>query len=219
MYFWVIFGIVLFATFAMMVTEGIWNNVLNLISIILAGVIAFGVYQPITVMLDERTGGSYTYLLDYVVLWFSFALSVAALKAIGGFVSKKKVRFLEPVDNFGGAALGFVGGLVMASFTMATLHAAPFGKDWFGELEYGKTLAEVKSTYQTAQPFTRPDVAWLGFAEMALSGARFGSGDSTEIMGASATTDFSAPFYIYMNGKHRESFGAMQDTIVKRSGS
>jgi len=151
--FWAVFGIVFFATFAMMVTEGMWNNLINLISIVLAGVIAFGVYQPITVMLDERTGGSYTYLLDYVVLWFVFALAVGALKGIGGFVSQKKVRFLDPVDNFGGAALGLVGGLVMASFTMATLHTAPFGKDWFTELDYGKTYAEVTSNYKTAQPF------------------------------------------------------------------
>ncbi|MGL4513726.1 MAG: CvpA family protein [Lacipirellulaceae bacterium] len=217
--YYAVAGIVFFATFAMMVREGIWGNLLNVLSIILAGIVAFGAYQPITVMLDERTGGSYTYLLDYLVLWGLFAITVGVLKGIGGFVSIKRVKFLEPVDNFGGAAIGFVGGLIMTSLAMATLHTAPFGKEMFPELDYGATLGEVKSAYESASPFTKLDSPWLGFAEWTLNGARFGSGAPASLMGAQTTTDFSAPFYLYMNGKHREAFGKMEDTFVKRSGS
>jgi uncharacterized membrane protein required for colicin V production len=59
MYF-VIFGLLFFAGLAMMIREGFWSNTLNVIAIVLSGIAAFGLYQPLTIWLDEKTDGSYT---------------------------------------------------------------------------------------------------------------------------------------------------------------
>ncbi len=137
--YYVIFGLLFFAGFAMMIREGFWSNTLNVIAIMLSGIAAFGLYQPLTIMLDEKTEGSYTYLLDIVVLYAVFVISLVLLKALFGVISRNKLRFRRPIDDIGGPAMAAIGGYAAAAFVMASLHAAPLWSDIFG-LNYGATL-------------------------------------------------------------------------------
>ncbi|MCA9238900.1 MAG: CvpA family protein, partial [Planctomycetales bacterium] len=124
----VIFG----ATLAMTVQEGLWNNLMTLANLMLASVIAFGFYQPLTILLDEWSGGQYTYVLDHLVFWFLFGLAVTVLKTLGVSLSDTKLKFLHPLNKFAGPAVGVLCGLVLASVVAMSLHMTPFGKDFLG---------------------------------------------------------------------------------------
>ncbi|TWT43442.1 CvpA family protein [Botrimarina hoheduenensis] len=204
--YYAIFGIVLFATLAMMVREGLWANLIALFTLLVGGLTAFGIYQPIVVMIDEATEGSYTYLLDFVVLWLVFALVVGVLKGLGGVMSPRRLRFKEPINPIGGPIVGLVAAVLVACFTMATFHAAPLGAtDFFPELQpTGTTVDAVATELDGLSVFSRPDVAWLRLAETALSPDRLGG------------SGFSPAIYVFTLGQHRDSFQKMTDVLVDR---
>ena len=105
MSYWIIFGIVLFATVAMTVREGLWSNTLTLVNIIISGLVAFGFYAPLVVYLDESvTDGQHTYWLDFAVLWALFAVAMVVCRALTGAFSKTRMRFKYPIDDVGGPA-------------------------------------------------------------------------------------------------------------------
>jgi len=171
--FWAIYGIILFAGFAMFVREGLWSNAIALVNIIICGLIAFGFYQPITVWLDEMFDGQYTYVLDFVVLWFLFSFAMVVARAVTGAASKTRMRFKNPIDPVGGPLVGFVAAWVLAAFAMATLHASPMPKDAFG----GKLVTP--DQVNLAGPILSPDAAWIRFVERASASEAFGNSSFT----------------------------------------
>lgn len=204
--YYAIMGIVFFATFAMMVREGIWNNVINLISIVLAGLISFGSFQPMTRYIDEQLGGSYTYMLDFVILWFLFTFAITFLKVAAKACSPKRVLFLEQADTFGGMAIGLIAGVLMTGIVMASIHCAPLEYDLFdSRFVMGKSLDEVKSKVQSTSVMTRPDLLWLGLTENTLNGGSMGG------------SDFSAARYIHTYAEHRRTFAETSGYTVKRN--
>ena len=71
---------IFFATLAMLIREGLWSNLLTLINLVLAGLLAFDLYGPIAVWVDNLTGGQYTYALDMVCLWLTFLLFMGLMR-------------------------------------------------------------------------------------------------------------------------------------------
>ncbi len=206
MYF-IIAAILFFACFAMMVAEGIWNNLLSLMTIVIAGVTAFGIYQPITIWADESTGGSYTYLLDLLIIWGLFAAIAGILKMVAQFLSKYKVAFPPAVDRFGGAGVGLVAAYLLCGFAMATLHMAPLTHDAFsGKFIYGNSVKEVRQEMANTSKITTPDMGWLSLTSTLLSSNRWGGGGAV----------FSAPLYVHTYAKHRKVFESIEKSIVKR---
>ena len=197
--------IVFFAAFAMMVREGLWNNLLSALAILIAGVATFGVFQPITIFVDEQSGGSYTYLLDIVVIWFTFTLIVGVLKYSMQFLSQKRVRFKEPFDTYGGVAVGLLAAILLCGFTMATLHTAPLSRDMFGgSYAMGDSREAVEKEITQSSGFTRPDLMWLGLVESILSPDALGS------------AGFSPSIYIHSYAEHRGVFEETDSWLVKR---
>lgn len=211
-------AIVLFASFAMMVREGLWNNLISLWAILLGGIGAFGLHQPLTIYFDELTGGSYTYLLDFPVLWITFALLVGVIKQVANIISRHRVVFPGPIDNGGGAAVGFLAALAMTGFAMASFHAAPLSGDMMGgAYYYGDSLSETKQGFEGASSLTAPDVAWLRFVEMVLSPARLGQGgDAAASIEFDKLSGFSAPLFVHQHSRHRTKFASLDTTAVKR---
>ncbi|MEO0531142.1 MAG: CvpA family protein [Planctomycetota bacterium] len=197
-------AVIFFATLAMMVQQGIWSNLITTMAIVLGGLAAFGLHQPLVIMLDEQTDGSYTYLLDFPVLWLIFALVTGLIKEIAGRLSKNRVNFPDQIDNYGGAGVGVIGAYVMMAFAMATFHAAPLSYDALsGNYEYGVTPAKAESKLSEAGTFS-PGAAWLRLTESALSPEAFGN------------AGFSAKIFISQHGKHRKTFESLKTTAVKR---
>src|SRR5262245_35269398 len=168
--FYAIYAIVVFAGLAMTVREGVWSNTLTLINIIISGLVAFGLYSPIVVYLDEEsTKGQHTYWLDFAIIWALYAVTMVILRSLMAAASKTRLRFKHPVDAVGGPIIGFIAAWVLAAFTLATLHTSPMPKNAFG----GKL---VYSDADTASFITSPDAAWLRFVERVNPASALGSG-------------------------------------------
>lgn len=213
--YWVLTGIIVFATFAMTVQQGIWNNLITLMAIVMGALVSFGVHQPIVVMLDEQTSGSYTYLFDFLVLWAVFALVTGLIKAVANALSKNRVNFHEKVDGPAGAGVGLIAAYALACFGMATFHTAPLSYDQMGErFAYGKKASEVEKQMAGASSLTRPDLAWLTLSQSFLSPPAFGRVVSTD--GGPDMDGFYAAGFVHQHGLHRDKFAKMKETIVKR---
>lgn len=198
-------GIILFASFAMLVREGLWNNLIATLAILIAGITAFAVHQPLAVYADEQTGGGYTYLLDFPILWFTFAAVVGLLKAAAGAISKHRVVFNEKVDGNVGAVVGFVGAYLLTAFAMASFHTAPLSRDAMGgALDHGSTVKEVSQSLAEASALTRPDVAWLKLMQTVLAPERLGG------------AGFPAEIFVQQHTAHRGVFQTLDSTTVKR---
>lgn len=199
--YYAIAAAVFFATLAMMVREGLWSNTITLICIVLSGLAAFGFYQPLTVWIDEKTDGSYTYLLDIVCLWGVYVVSMIVLSASAAALSKTRLRFKNPIDPVGGPLVAVVAGWVLVSFVLASLHTAPLGKETLGG-----ALVHERSDIETKSAMSAPDLWWLRFVESATSPEVLGSGNN-----------FSAAGFVAIYADHRAKFDKTEGWRAKRS--
>lgn len=199
--FLAIFLIILFAATAMMVREGLWSNSISLINIIVSGLVAFGFYAPLTILIDEKTNGQYTYVLDFIVIWLLYVVTMVICRALTGAASKTRMRFKYPIDTIGGPAIGFLAAWVLAAIVMATLHTAPMGKDAFG----GGLVkpADVES----ASAFTSPDASWLRFVQKMTSPVA---------LGGSSAGQFKAEAWVKIYQEHRSQFEKAEGIRVRR---
>jgi uncharacterized membrane protein required for colicin V production len=201
MFFYIIYGIVVFAGLAMTVREGLWSNTITLVNIFISGLVAFGFYSPLVVYLDEDvTSGQHTYWLDFAIIWALFSAMMIVCRTLTGQLSKTRMRFKHPLDSVGGPIVGFFAAWVLAAFTLATLHTAPMPKDAFG----GKL---VYSDADTASFITSPDAQWLRFVAAMCDSSAFGSGSTDKI---------TAQGFVNIYGQHREKFNKSPAFLPKR---
>ena len=152
--FWAIYLAVFFAGLAMMVREGLWSNTISLVNILISGLVAFGFYSPLAIYLDEMFNGQYTYLLDFVVIWVLFVVTMVICRALTGAGLENADAIQVPDRSGRRTARGLIAAWVLAAFVMATLHTSPMPKDAFG----GKLViatADVESASALRLP-TRP---------------------------------------------------------------
>jgi hypothetical protein len=186
-----IFGAVFFASLAMMVREGLWSNAITLVNIIISGLVAFGFYSPLVVYLDEQTGGSNTYWLDFVVIWALFVVTMVVSSELTKRASRTRMRFKNPIDPVGGPLVGLMAAWGMAAFVMATLHTSPMPRDAFS----GKLVAPAEVS--TAFPLTAPDAGWLRFVDRVTKPDAFGW---------TGRKGFLAEPFVQIYADHREKF-------------
>jgi len=154
--------------------EGMWSNAVRLVNVITAGLIATNVYQPLTTWLEGRDESmvTYSYLLDFLVLWLVFALAMGLLRTATDKLSSVKVRFLPIVDRIGSGVFSAWFGWVMVCFTMMSLHTAPLSREFLGI-----------QPEQRVEKMLAPELLWLGFVQQQSRGAlarSVGEGESPD---------------------------------------
>jgi len=146
---------VFFACIACLYTEGLWGNAIRLINVITSALLATSLWEPAASWVEDQAS-SYTFLIDFVVLWGLFVFFMVVLRLATDFLSKVKMRFPSIADTIGGLLLSVWTGWVMVCFLMMTLHTAPLARNFAGDY---------------FQPETRmflgmaPDRQWLGFTQ------------------------------------------------------
>lgn len=197
--YYAIIGLVFFASLAMMVREGIWSNTITLMNIFFSGLLAFGLYAPLTIMVDEALDGQYTYVLDFVMIWAIFSLSMVIMRIATDKLSTIRLRLKHPLDSIGGPIVGVIGAWVMCSFLAATLHTAPLAKAALG----GKLVhADADSP-----GLSTPDLTWLHFVQRTTSADGYGSG---------GTIAFEAAPFVKIYADHREKLEKAPGLKVQR---
>lgn len=156
--------IVLFASLAMLMPQGMWTAAIALVNVTTAALLAMNFWEPLATWLEGtgQTARRATYLIDFVTLWFLFAISLSILRAITDFLSKFKVRFLRPLDVAGGAFFGLWTGWVLVCFLLMSLHMAPLSREFL----FGSFVPEKRMVLGRA-----PDRQMLGFMQSISLGA------------------------------------------------
>ena len=65
---------------------GIWNNLLTLINLLLAGLIASGFYENVTEQLNQSMSG-WKNVTSFLAVWLTFVVSFIVLRALTDMIS------------------------------------------------------------------------------------------------------------------------------------
>ena len=105
--------------------QGFWNGVIAFMNILIAAMIATNLWEPLSSMVENFGAASWTYMLDFVILWFLFFAVYAALRGIADLLSGTQVKFELPLEMIGRSIMAVLCGWLMVCFTAFTLQMAP----------------------------------------------------------------------------------------------
>lgn len=122
--------LVLAATAAGVWFQGLWSAAITIVNMLLAMMIATSFYEPICSAVEKiGAAATYTYLLDFIVLWLLFAISFGILRSISDLLSKNNVKFDMPVEMAGRSVLALFCGWLMVVFVTFSLQMAPLNAE------------------------------------------------------------------------------------------
>jgi len=155
MLFLVLF-LVLAATAALVWFQGLWSAAVTLVNMLLAMIIATSFYEPVCTAVEKiGAAASYTYLLDFIVLWLLFAITFGILRSISDLLSPANVKFDLPVEMAGRSVLALFCGWIMVVFVAFSLQMAPLNAE--------SPLGAFASPHAKSFLGFAPDRMWLGF--------------------------------------------------------
>jgi hypothetical protein len=141
--------------------QGLWNSIITLINMLLAMMLAFNYFEPLADMIDEQDA-SYTYLVDFLVLWGLFVVAFGLLRIMTDVLSRKRVAFEFWTETVGRSIVAVWVAWLFVGFFCASLHTAPLPRSPLG---FQPT--------PTAGNFLgmAPGRQWLGFMQSRSRGA------------------------------------------------
>ena len=140
---------------------GLWSNMVTLINLFLASMLASSLYQPIA---GELLGLNSTYrnLYDFIAVWLVFCISFIVLRALTDYLSAYRLKFDPITEMVGRSILSIWIALVFICFSFFTLQMAPLTPAFYGR----ETPATLPSEVGTI-----PDKLWLAFIQSRSRGA------------------------------------------------
>ena len=188
--------VVFMASVAMLTNEGIWNNIITLVNVILAALLATSLFEPVADWLDSLQP-TLTYFWDFLALWSLFAIFFAVFRIATDMLSKTRVRYKSIIDRIGGGILAIWIGWVLISFTAMSLHTSPLRQNFF--LGSSQPAPETRMLYGWA-----PDQQWLGFTQK-MSAGSFSTSPPEGVEGELGANVFDPQAdFIYDYGERRE---------------
>lgn len=146
---------------------GLWSNLITLVNLILAGLIATSFYENANYELLARMRSFY-YVLPFVTLWLLFGLSFMILRGLTDFLSSMRLKFDPITELVGRSLLSLMVALVLISFVSFTLQYAPLRQSLFSDSPIaGAPLG--------------PDKLWLGFVRGCSNGSLSYTAEETSI--------------------------------------
>lgn len=112
LYLCILLIFVFFAGVAMTINEGLWSNLVNLISVLFAGTTALFLGIPAGAMALEKSGkdATFTWYFLFAGVWLVFFATSIIIRTLFDRTSRVRVRFIPQIDK----ALGIVLGLGVA---------------------------------------------------------------------------------------------------------
>ena len=177
------------ATAAAIWFQGLWGAAVTLVNLLFAMMIATAFFEPICSMLEGVGLASFTFLLDFLVLWLLFAIVYGILRAITDALSSTRVQFDTPVEMAGRSILAAVCGWLVVCFVAFSLQMAPLNSE--------SPLGAWTSPSSPTMLVTSPDRLWLGFvhsrSQQAFAGTAFDPGADFPIRYHQRRVEFAEP--------------------------
>ena len=127
LYLVILIAFVFFASVAMSVGEGLWNNTIALISVMLCGIsaILFGLPLGTFVAAQVDAGDHTTWAFVFGVVWGVFAISILVFRLLAEKASGVRMKFIPQLDMIAGPLMGLLLAIMFTSFTALTLLRIP----------------------------------------------------------------------------------------------
>lgn len=138
---------------------GLWSNLITLVNLILAGLTASSIYQPVANAIVEFNV-SFVLLADFISMWVCFVLTFLILRSVTDFLSGYRLKFDPIVEMAGRTILSLWIAGVFVCFTMFTLQMAPIKSSHFGS-----------GGIRPAEMGNLADKSWLAFIQSRSRGA------------------------------------------------
>lgn len=117
-----------FASVAMTINEGLWNNAIALFSNLLGGLFGIFLGVPFGNYLGEVSGkgeGDYAWYFVFAGVWSVFTLSVLVIRLVADRTSRTKMLFIPLLDKIAGPLMGLLVAVMFTSFAAYTLDRIP----------------------------------------------------------------------------------------------
>ena len=153
LYLLILLAFIFFTAIAMCVNEGLWNNTITLISVILCGISAFLFGVPLGNFAVEKSGASGDSVWYYVfgVVWIVFAASIFIFRLLTEKASGVRMKFIPQLDTIGGLLMGFLLAVLFTSFASLTILRIPIKAGYW---DMAKAPDWQKQAFQTTSaPF------------------------------------------------------------------
>jgi hypothetical protein len=137
---------------------GLWSNLITLVNLLLAAMIATSIYEPVSDLLLSFNK-IYRLLYDFIAIWLSFCLAFFILRAITDVTSSFRVKFDPITEMAGRSILSIWIAIVFICFSFFTLQLAPLKPNTY------------KQNVPKSEMGTIPDRAWLSFMQSRSRGA------------------------------------------------
>lgn len=166
--------------------DGLWSNLITLCSVIIAAILATNYFEPVADILSGLIPQA-VHFWGVLSVGIVFVISYILIRAITIKLSRFRVRFHPPVDNFGGVAVAALTGWTAICFVAFTLHLAPLGRTFLRD----SFDPETKMFFGTA-----PDRLWLAFMHKLTNGGPLGRNVENEEGEITSAFDPKAEFMI-----------------------
>jgi uncharacterized membrane protein required for colicin V production len=113
--------------------NGIFTSATMLIQVLLAGVVAFGFWEPIADELDAYwQEGRLAGYEDCLVLTGLFAIALLVMRQVTNRINTEPLDFNPIAQQIGGPAIGLVTGYLVSGFLICVLQTLPLDEDFLG---------------------------------------------------------------------------------------
>lgn len=113
--------------------NGIFTSATMLIQVLLAGLIAFGLWEPIADELDAFfQDGHMAGYEDCLVLAGLFAIALFGLRQVTNRINTEPLDFNPMAQQIGGPVIGLVTGYFVSGFLICVLQTLPLDEDFLG---------------------------------------------------------------------------------------
>ena len=158
-----LFLLLVFLAFAGLIwLHGLWGAAVTLINLTLAMLITMNLWEPLATAIENQDA-SFTYVLDFPIIWIIFFFIFGLLRLMTDLLSKTRVKFEMPVEMAGRSILAIWCGWLMVCFAAFTLMTAPLNSE--------SPLGAWETPRSGSFLGLAPERLWLGFVHSRSRGA------------------------------------------------
>lgn len=154
--------------------EGILIAATTLVNVILAGLTAFMLFEPMADELGKSLAGSaLDHMEDAISLFVLFAGTLGVLRLVTTNLGNQELDMPAIPHQVGTVAIGLVAGYFLAGFLVVMISTLPLPEKFLG---YEATVEDMEPGLRRYLP---PDRVWLGLMQHVGTARGLGSGGTT----------------------------------------